>query len=281
VVGPSGSGKSSVVKAGLIPALRSGAIPGSQKWFVAEMVPGTRPLEELEMALWPIAVDPPPSLVEPMQRDVRGMLRTLRRVLPDEDVPDGNAQMLLFIDQFEELFTLVEDEERRAFFLDSLLAAMAAPRSPLHVVVTLRADFYDRPLQIQSLGQLLKENTEIVLPLAPEELTWAVREPARRVGVGLEEGLAEAVVADVADQPGGLPLLQYALTELFERRLANWMTLESYQEIGGVQGALGRRAEGLYADFDQAGQEATRHLFLRLVTLGEGVEDTRRQTINN
>ncbi|MDX1437372.1 MAG: protein kinase, partial [Anaerolineales bacterium] len=99
VVGPSGSGKSSAVRAGLIPALRGGALPGSESWFVAEMVPGTHPLEELELALWPVAIDPPPNLVDPMERDARGMLRTIRRILPDEE----NARLLLVIDQFEEL----------------------------------------------------------------------------------------------------------------------------------------------------------------------------------
>jgi WD40 repeat protein/serine/threonine protein kinase/two-component SAPR family response regulator len=281
VVGPSGSGKSSAIKAGLIPALRSGAVPGSDKWFVVEMSPGTHPLEELEMALWAVAVDAPPSLVEPMQQDIRGMLRTIRRILPDADAPEGGPQLLLIIDQFEELFTLVDEEERRAFFLDSLLAAVSAPRSPLRVILTLRADFYDRPLQYQTLGKLIKHNTEVVLPLTPEELTWAIREPARRVGVHLEEGLAEVIIADVADQAGGLPLLQYALTELFERRRGNQLTLDAYQEIGGVRGALGRRAEALYSDLDPTGQETTRQLFLRLVTLGEGTEDTRRRVLQS
>jgi len=193
VVGPSGSGKSSVVKAGLIPALRQGAIKGSEKWFIAEMVSGSHPLEELELALLPVAVDPPPDLLEPMQKDERGLLRTIRRILPGED----GAELLLVIDQFEELFTLIEDEERRAFFLDSLLAAITAPHSPLRVVITLRADFYDRPLQIQPLGQWIKENTEVVLPMTADELAWAVQEPARRAGVGIEDGLTPAIVADV------------------------------------------------------------------------------------
>jgi len=280
LVGPSGSGKSSIVKAGLLPALRSGAVPDSEKWFFAEMVPGSHPLEELEMALWPVAVDAPPSLVEPMQRDVRGLLRTIRRILPETSEGQG-AQLLLVIDQFEELFTLVDDEERRNFFLDSLLAAISAPRSPLRVVVTLRADFYDRPLQYQALGNLLKASTEVVLPMTPEELTWAVREPARRTGVGLEEGLAEIIVADVTDQPGSLPLMQYALTELFERRQGNTMTREAYQEIGGVTGALGRRAEELYGGLNEDEREAARQLFMRLVTLGEGVEDTRRRVLRS
>ncbi len=171
LVGPSGSGKSSAVKAGLIPALREGALPGSDKWFVAEMTPGSHPFEELELALWPVAVDPPLSLVEPMGRDNRGMLRTIRRIIPaEEPAGGGSAQLLLVIDQFEELFTLVEDPTRRDFFLESLLIALSSSRSPLRVIATLRADFYDRPLQLQSLGQLLKENTEIVLPLSPVEM---------------------------------------------------------------------------------------------------------------
>ncbi|MFN2172318.1 MAG: protein kinase domain-containing protein, partial [Candidatus Promineifilaceae bacterium] len=277
VVGPSGSGKSSVVKAGLIPALRQGAIKGSEAWFVAEMVPGERPLEELALALLPVAVDPPPSLVEPMQKDKRGMLRTIRRILPNEE----NAQLLLVIDQFEELFTLVEDEERRAFFLDSLLAAIMAPRSPLRVLITLRADFYDRPLQVQLLGQWIKENTEIVLPMTAEELTWAIQEPARRAGVKMEKGLTPAIVADVINEPGALPLLQYAMTELFDERQNEVMTRAAYEEVGGVLSALGRRAEENYNCLNPAQQEAARQMFLRLVTLGEGVEDTRRRVLRS
>jgi hypothetical protein len=212
-----------------------------------------------------------------MQKDIRGMLRTIRRVIPDEE----DAQLLLVIDQFEELFTLVEDQERRTFFLDSLLTAINAPRSPLRVVITLRADFYDRPLQHQRLGELIKEYTEIVLPLTPEELTWAVQEPAHRVGVGFEEGLTPAIVGDLADQPGALPLLQYALTELFERRQDHQMTRADYDHIGGVLGALGRRANEIYEQLDESGREATRQLFLRLITLGEGVEDTRRRVLRS
>jgi serine/threonine protein kinase len=277
VVGPSGSGKSSAVKAGLIPALREGAVPGSAKWFVAEMVPGTHPLEELELALWPVSVDPPPSLVEPMERDIRGVLRTIRRVLPDED----DVHLLLVIDQFEELFTTVTDDERRTFFINSLLAAVKAPRSPIRVVATLRADFYDRPLQIPHLANWIKNNTELALPLTPEELSWAIREPARRVGIGLEEGLTEAIVVDVADQPGALPMLQYTLTELFEARQNNMMTRTAYQEMGGVMGALGSRAEEIYGDLKEPEQETTRQLFLRLITLGEGAEDTRRRVLRS
>ncbi len=273
VVGPSGSGKSSVVKAGLIPALRRGALPGSERWFVAEMVPGAYPLDELEKALWPVAVDPPPSLVEPMRRDSMGILRTVRRILP----ADGETNLLLVIDQFEELFTLVGDDRRRDHFIEGLLEALTELDSPLRVVVTLRADFYDRPLQQQALGQMLKANTEIVLPLSKEELAAAIVQPARQAGVLLEEDLTPAIIADVQNEPGALPLMQYALTELFDRRQDGTMTLAAYKDIGGVTGALARRAEELYASLDPVSQDVARQLFLRLVTLGEGVEDTRRR----
>ncbi len=274
VVGPSGSGKSSVVKAGVIPALRQRAIEDSDKWFVAEMTPGTHPLEELELALWPIAVDPPPSLVEPMQRDPRGLLRTIRRILPDED----GAQLLLVIDQFEELWSLT-DPDRRQHFLDSLVAALSAPRSPLRVIVTLRADFYDRPLQYPPIAELFKQHTELALPLNRDELTWAILAPARRVGIEFDETVLAAILAEANDQPGALPLLQYALMELFDARSGSKIERQAFDDIGGVLGALPRRADEIYVGLSPAEQAATRQLFLRLVTLGEGVEDTRRRVL--
>ena len=276
VVGPSGSGKSSVVQAGLIPALRAGEIAGAEKWFVAEMVPGNHPLEELEAALMHVAVDPPPSLLEPLQKDERGLVRTLKRVLP-AGTGDERPQLLLVIDQFEELYTLVGADGARQHFLELLMAALEDGRSQLRLVITLRADFYDRPLQDPVLGELLRRRTEVVLPLTLAELEQAIVRPAARMGVRLEPELATAIAADVVDQPGALPLLQYALTELFERRQNGKMTAAAYEAIGGVRGALGRRAEEIYRNLDAAEREVARQLFLRLVTLGEGVEDTRRR----
>ena len=229
VVGPSGSGKSSVVRAGLLPALRRGAVPGSENWFVATMTPGSAPLQALEQALWPVAVDPPPNLLEPLHRDTEGLLRTIRRILPDVE----NGQLLLVIDQFEELFTLVEDAQQRTFFLESLQTAVQAPDSPLRLLLTLRADFYDRPLQDPVLAALFKQHTELVLPLHPHDLARAIREPAQRAGVHFEEGVVAAMVADVAGQPGALPLLQYALTELFAAQEARLITNRAYTELGG------------------------------------------------
>ena len=269
VVGPSGCGKSSIVKAGLVPALRGGALPGSEHWFYAEMLPGAHPLEALERALRPVAVDPPPGLVNPLQRDADGLLRTIRRILPAEE----EAQLLLVIDQFEELFTQVEDGRQRDHFIDSLLAAVTAPRSPLRVVVTLRADFFDRPLGHPALAEQFKQNTELVLPLSREELVRAIREPLLRAGVRIENDLVAEIVAEVGEQPGALPLMQYALTELFERRRNGAITRSVYIEIDGVSGAMTRRAEEIFNDLTGTDREAVRQVFLRLVTLGEGAGD--------
>jgi WD40 repeat protein/DNA-binding SARP family transcriptional activator len=279
VVGPSGSGKSSVVRAGLIPALRQGALPGSENWYVIQMLPGAQPLEELEAALLRIAVNPPESLLRQMREGEHGLLRAIKRVLPAADASPDQSELLLLIDQFEEVFILVEDESERVRFLEGLLAAATDPRGRLRVIVTLRADFYDRPLEYAGLGELMRQHTEVVLPLSSAELERAIAGPAERVGVELEPGLLAEIVADVTDQPGALPLLQYALTELFERRTGNLLTQEAYHALGGVLGALGQRAEELYQGLDAGGQEAARQLFLRLVTLGEGMEDTRRRVL--
>ncbi len=277
VVGPSGSGKSSLVKAGLVPALRRGALPGADKWFVLDMVPGAHPFEELETALLRVAVNPPASLLEQLQDGERGLLRAVRRTLP----PDGASELLLIIDQFEELFTLVSDRDVTGRFLASLVAAVTDPRSPLRVVVTLRADFYDRPLLYPAFGELMQARTEIVLPLVADELVRVIERPAAQVGVGVRPELVAALVADVNEQPGALPLLQYTLSELFEGRADGRLTLDAYRQLGGIGGALAQRADAVYDALDDAGQTAARALFSRLVTLGEGVEDTRRRVLRS
>ena len=146
VVGPSGSGKSSVVRAGLVPALRRGAIPGSERWYVIELLPGRHPFRELETALLGVAVEPPPSLLEELEADELGIVRAVERVLPDPD-----AELLIVLDQLEELFTMIEDEVERTRFLAGLRAAALEPDSRVRVVATLRADFYDAPLSVPRL----------------------------------------------------------------------------------------------------------------------------------
>ncbi len=275
IVGPSGSGKSSVVKAGLIPALRRGALPGSENWFIIEMMPGAHPLEELEAALLRVAVNPPASLIEQFQKDSRGLIRAVRRSLPN----DPSIELVLVIDQFEEVFTLLQDETERMRFLGLLVNAILDESSRIRVILTMRADFIDRPLGYVDFGELIHQRMEIVLPLTPDELESTIASPAERVGLHLESGLIAAILHDLGDQPGTLPLLQYALTELYEKRAGNTLTRSAYLEIGGVMGALGRRAEEIFSSLDEEGQVIAKQIFLRLVTLGEGVEDTRRRVL--
>ena len=273
IIGPSGSGKSSAVDAGLVPALRQGALPGSADWFVVQMVPGGNPTQELAAALLRITANPLADLFATLTNDSRGLLNAVQQSLPDV-----TSQLLLVIDQFEELFTVTQDETERNRFLDSLVVAVRDPNSQLRVIITMRADFYDRPLLYANFGDLMRKRTEVVLPLSPSELKQAISGPAERIGLHLEPGLVEAIVQDVGQQPGTLPLLQYALTELFEQREGNRLTLEAYRNSGGVMSALARRADELYQALDASGQAACTQLFLRLVALGEGTEDTRRRT---
>jgi DNA-binding SARP family transcriptional activator/ABC-type glycerol-3-phosphate transport system substrate-binding protein len=271
VVGPSGSGKSSVVRAGLVPALRHGAIEGSDRWFMVDVVPGRDPLRELESALLGVAIQPPPSLLDELARDELGLMRAVDRVLPDSE-----AELLIVLDQLEELFTLVEETER-LHVLESIRAAVESPGSRVRVVTTLRADFFDQPLLVRGFGELLADRAEAITPMSPEHLERAIAGPAERVGLDVEPGLVAAMVADVADHPGALPLLQYALTELADRADDGGLTFDAYQRIGRVSGALARRAEHLFEPMNATARDACHQLFLRLVTLREGTEDTRRR----
>jgi WD40 repeat protein/serine/threonine protein kinase len=262
IVGPSGSGKSSLVNAGLIPALWGGAIEGSERWFVVEMVPGARPLDELEVTLLRVAANQAGNIRDQLERDRNGLLRAADLILPRD-----NSELLLVIDQFEELFTLVTDETSRTWFLNLLTAAASDINSRVRIIITLRADFYDRPLYYPEFGKLVRNHIETVLPLSAEELEQAIMRPSEQVGVAFEPGLVATFIDDVLYQPGALPLLQYALTELFEDRDGRTLTRAAYEAIGGAAGALARRAEELYYEQESAGQEAIRQMFLRLVAL--------------
>jgi serine/threonine protein kinase/DNA-binding SARP family transcriptional activator/WD40 repeat protein len=271
VVGPSGSGKSSAVRSGLLPRLRAGAVPRSQDWFVTTMLPGSHPFDELESALSRVSVRQPGPLVEMMRGDDRGIARAINQILPDED-----TELFLVIDQFEEMFTLTGEGDRIRF-LDGLLAALREPRARLRVALTIRADFWDRPLRHPGLAARMETAAVTVSPLAADELEAAIIEPVRRQGASYESGLVARIIADVGDQPGALPLLQYALTELFDTHVSGLIRAESYDAIGGLTGALAQRAEETLVAMSDGEQASARRLFGRLVTLGEGTEDTRRR----
>ena len=272
LVGPSGSGKSSVVRAGVVPTLRKGAVPGSQRWLFASMVPGAHPFAELEAALLRSTIDAPDSLTAQLADETLGLLRCVLRVLPDD-----TSRLVLVIDQFEELFTLVDDESERRRFLANLVAALDDPRARVIVILTLRADSYHRPLDYAEFAARLASNVVNVLPLTSDELESAAREPAGRTGVSLEPALLAELLADVIGQPGALPIFQYALTELFDRRHSDVLTADAYRSMGGVRGALSRRADDLYHRLTIDEQEAARQLLLRLVTITERDDWVRRR----
>jgi WD40 repeat protein/serine/threonine protein kinase len=273
VVGPSGSGKSSVVRAGFVPALRRGGLPNGQHWYIGTMLPGSDPLRSLVSALEPLASR---HLRDPLARlyaSPQGLSDLVQELLP----PEPAVELLLVIDQFEEVFTLAQDSVVQQHLLESLIAAVRTPDSRLRVILTLRADFYDRPLSVPGFGDLLRERTIWVLPMREAELEQAIVAPARQMGVGVENDLVREIIADLEEQPGALPLLQYALRDLFERRAAERLTLADYRALGGIQGALARRADEVYTALTPVQQRLAEQLFLRLVTPGEGSADTRRR----
>jgi DNA-binding SARP family transcriptional activator/WD40 repeat protein len=272
VVGASGSGKSSLVHAGVLPALRAGALPGSEAWFIVTMTPGTAPFDELAAGLRAVAVDPPANLETELAGAAEGLGAVATGVLPE-----AAGDLLIVVDQFEEMYTLVEDEPERAAFIDRLVAAVTARDSRVRVMLTLRSDFYDRALVHSALVELLQSGTELVGPLTAEQVERAVAGPAERVGAVVEPGLVAQMSADVGEVATALPLLQYALTELFDHRRSGTLSATVYRDVGGVAGALARRAEELYDGLRETAQVAARQLFLRLVTPGEGTGDTRRR----
>ncbi len=272
LVGPSGCGKSSVVRAGLLPALRRGAVDGSERWFLATMTPGAHPLDELEGALSRVAVRAPGPLRE-MLTDGHGLSTAVTRLLPEED-----GELLLVIDQFEELFTLTASDERTEL-LELVAEAVAPGERHVRVVITLRADFFDRLLASHRLGPSVGDATVPLAALAPDGLDRAITSPAARVGVVVEPDLVSSVVAEVVDRAVALPLLQYTLTELFDQRADHTLTLGAYERLGGVTGTMARRAEEAYAALDPPDREAARRLLTRLVTVSDGGQITSRRSL--
>jgi basic membrane lipoprotein Med (substrate-binding protein (PBP1-ABC) superfamily)/DNA-binding SARP family transcriptional activator len=268
LVGPSGSGKSSVIAAGLIPRLREGAIDGSDQWVIAQMTPGNNAPAEVEAVI--AAATGVPDGLEPLLAPKAGPGRrpSLRTM------PEG-GRLLLVIDQFEEVFTLSEEPHRHQF-LDAIVGAASDPGGRISVLLALRADYYDRPLQHAGFARLFTPNVMNVLPMTPEELEAAVVGPAERAGVVVEPALLAELVDDAGHRPGALPLLEYALTELFDQRTKTALTLDGYRALGGIRGVLSRSAEAIYEALSPDARQVTMQLFLRLVQLGRGATESRR-----
>jgi WD40 repeat protein/energy-coupling factor transporter ATP-binding protein EcfA2 len=284
VLGPSGSGKSSVVFAGLLPHLRQAAgLRGEEgrAWAIAVCRPGHSPFYSLATVLVPQLegeVSDTARLVgtQELAIGLREGEVTLSEVC-EQILEEGEAygRFLLVIDQFEELFTLCQDDDERRNFIDTLLAVCDAD-SPLRLILTLRADFLGQAVSHRGFADGIQNALLILGPMTRGELSQAVENPARKQGVGFEAGLVERVLDDVGDEPGNLPLLEFALTQLWGEQKTGSLSHEAYEAIGGVEGALARYADQVYGRLSEEERDSTRRAFTQMVMPGEGTQDTRR-----
>jgi WD40 repeat protein/DNA-binding SARP family transcriptional activator len=281
IVGSSGSGKSSTVFAGLLPHLRA-----ETDWLIAHFRPGGQPFHAQAAALLP--------LLEPNLGETDRLIeaRKLADALRLGEIPLCDAiaralqkrrqssRLLLVVDQFEELYTLCPEPDVRRRFLDGLLTAVGTGNerrtSPFVLLLTLRADFMSHALTHRPFADALQDASLMLGPMSRDELRLAIEKPAEKQGAAFEAGLVERLLDDVGEEPGNLPLLEFALTLLWERQMDGWLTHSGYEEIGRAEGALARYADRAFAELDKRGRERAQRIFVQLVRPGEGTADTRR-----
>ena len=266
ILGDSGTGKSSLARAGLLPAL----VNQSGQWRHVECKPGASPLHSLAVAL--LSIDGAAA-------DILRAGEFKRRIAEDKTElaqavgtllsQSPGVRMALLVDQFEETFSLCADGAERAQFIAALTHAASEPEGRVLVILTLRTDFYGACAAFAEFGTILNAQHILLRPMTREELAVAIEEPALRAGYEMEPGLAAILLRDAEDQPGSLPLLQFALDELWHRRKGRQMTLDAYETLGGMSGALNHRADELFEQFTPDQQAAARRLMLRLMRIGE------------
>jgi len=273
VIGPSGSGKSSVVQAGVLPLLRRQR-PPEATWDAVSFIPGERPFLHLAAALVPLLESElaetewlarASQLAQLLAEGQTALADVVERILAKSR---GTDRLLVVADQFEELFTLCADTERQRF-LDLLL--QASDRSRLTLVITMRGTFYERLIGADRRISDRLENAIVNLgPMTREELHKAIVNPAKRLGLSFEPGLTKRMLDDVGEEPGNLPLLQFALTELWARREGRLLTHAAYEQTGGVTAAIVQRAELVFASLSPGQQNTAKHAMARLVWVGNG-----------
>lgn len=290
IVGASGSGKSSVVCAGIIPALATGRplADGSQppaqseSWPIHILTPTAHPLEALAASMTrdSESVTATMTLIDDLANGPRALHLAVRKLVSGgRGAPAPSERLLLVVDQFEELFTLCKDETERRAFIDNLLHAVDADLGgPLTVIITLRADFYDDCGQYAHLRDVLASQQLYIGAMSRAELREAIEEPARRSSWEFEPGLVERILDDVGTEPGALPLLSHALLETWRRRSGRQLTHTGYSAAGGVRGAISETAERVFTQLSAEQQRVAQAIFLRLVEVDEPVVATRRRS---
>ncbi|MEO0457739.1 MAG: WD40 repeat domain-containing protein [Cyanobacteria bacterium P01_A01_bin.114] len=277
ILGASGSGKSSVVLAGLVPYLQRAG-----QWQFTHFRPGEDPFHTLALALVPLMTPDLDAMGQMVQaRQLANHLKSGELHLSDAIATiqrqHPRDRILLIADQFEELYTLYPDEGPRRQFLDCLLSSLSTAQSGASfvLVATLRADFLSNALAYRPFADVLQGDIKLGA-MNPSELEQVIEQPAQKLGVGFEEGLVHRILQDVSAEPGNLPLLEFALTELWKRRTGQLLTHQTYEAIGEVKGALARHADAKYSNLSSAEQTLVRRIFIQLVHPGQGTEDTRR-----
>ena len=273
VIGPSGSGKSSLTLAGLLPTLAAGAVPGSETWISLRAVPGGYPFDELAIALSALSNEPLSILAtELASPDGRGLLRIAKRIGHELE-----GDLFIVIDQFEELFTLVAEDGVRNAFATAIVTAATDPLSRVRIVLTLRADFFHQVMTQPSLAQIIGRAHLALANLDADGIRLAIAEPAARAGLRFEPGLPERIVSDLKDQPGSLPLLQFTLDRLAAAASDGLIADQHYAELGGVKGALAERAEGTFQELTDSQKQAALQIFTRLLYVSGEADDIRRR----
>lgn len=280
VAGPSGSGKSSLVRAGLVPALKRGQVAGSEHWLYETLKPGRAPLDELARVVSGFANSPEAGddLRAHAFDDATRLHRWADIVLKD----DLGRRAVIVIDQFEEIFTQLspERENERVAFLNLLTHAATVENGRVLVIFTLRSDFVSNCASYPSLNALVNQQFIQVGAMTPEELVSAIARPALQVGLRLDPALIAQIVNDVRGEPGALPLMQFALQDLFEaEKQKGELTLDGYLERGGLRKALERHADAEFEKLDDAEKQLARSVFSGLIEIGRGREDTKRTAL--
>ena len=280
VVGASGSGKSSVVQAGLIAQLRQGKLlPGSEDWWMRSCRPGANPLLALSQRLLDSGTEKEKAY---QQAELEGMLSQGVEGFAEWIGQRPEPMVILVVDQFEELFTLASGEDRQRF-LKLVLGALELMPDKFKLIITLRADFIAPCLEVPVLVKLLQQSSVLLTPcLTEQEYRRVIINPGRQVGLTVEAELVEVLVQELHQSPGNLPLLEFVLEQLWEYRENGAITLQAYQQhLGGIKGALESKAQAVYTSLDAEAQDCARWIFLSLTQLGEGTEDTRRRVFKS